>query len=172
LSRVLDPLDPSHHFREQFGAVTYLAEAAVRTGQQDHARGVVERMRLIAETSGSPLLMTHLAYASAVLAADDVAERRFLDGLASGATDSPWAGARIQLAYGRWLRRQQRVIQSRGPLRAALATLQRLGATRWAEEALDELEAAGGHGEQGDGVPLSSLLSAQELKSPGSRRWG
>ena len=164
LSRVLDPLDPSHHFREQFGAVAYLAEVAVRTGRQDHARGVVERMRLIAETSGSPVLATHLAYATAVLAPDDVAEQNFLAGLASAATDSPWARARIQLAYGRWLRRQQRVTQSRTPLQASLATLQRLGAGRWAEEALAELEASGVHGDEDHDMPVSSLLSVQELK--------
>jgi ATP/maltotriose-dependent transcriptional regulator MalT len=164
LKRVFEPRDPSHHLREQIGAVMYLAEAAVGTGRQDHARDVVERMRVMVEISGSPVLMTHLRYATAVLAPDDVSEQHFLAALASGAADSPWAGARIQLAYGRWLRRQHRVTQSRGPLQAALATLQRLGATRWAEEALDELEASGVHGGDGHKVALSSLLSAQELK--------
>jgi DNA-binding CsgD family transcriptional regulator/tetratricopeptide (TPR) repeat protein len=164
LSRVLDPLDTIHHFREQFGAVTYLAEMAVRTGRQDHARDVVERLRPIAETSGSPLLQTHLVYATAVLAPDDVAEQSFLAGLASPATDSLWARARLQLAYGRWLRRQHRVTQSRGPLQTSLATLEQLGAQRWAEEARTELEASGVHGDEDHDLPVSGLLSAQELK--------
>jgi ATP/maltotriose-dependent transcriptional regulator MalT len=164
LSRVFDRDDPSHHFREQFDAVGYLAEAAAHCGQQDQAGDVVERIQRIADVSGAPVLLMQLAYARAVLAPDDVAEQRFLACLASDAASSPWQRARIQLAYGSWLRRQQRVTQSREPLQAALPILQRLGAARWAKEARDELEASGARGEQDENTPVFNLLSVRETK--------
>ncbi|SOD74953.1 ATP/maltotriose-dependent transcriptional regulator MalT [Jatrophihabitans sp. GAS493] len=165
LRRVFDPMDPSHHFREQFDAVSYLAEAAAHTGQQAQARKMLDDLQLVADRSGSPLLQMHLAYGRAVLASDDTAEKLFLACLASEAASLPWQRARVQLAYGRWLRRQQRVSQSREPLRSALTTLQRLGAVKWAAEALDELEASGAADEPGSntGSP-HSLLSVQESK--------
>jgi len=164
LARVFDLRDPSHHFREEFGALAYLAEAASRSGKQDPARDVVERMQLVADRSGAPLLTTHLCYARAVLASDDTAESLFLAGLASDASSAPWPRARLQLAYGRWLRRQQRVTQSRGPLQASLETLHAIGATRWAEEARDELAASGARVEEGRIAPAHGFLSAQESK--------
>ena len=164
LSRVFDPKDPSHHFREQFSAVMYTAEAAVRCGQDDGARAIVERMEVTADKSGSPLLLTQLRYARAVLASDDTAEQLFLGCLASDLASWPWPRARVQLAYGRWLRRQRRVRQSRGPLQAAQSALQGLGAATWAREALDELEAAGRRDENQRPEFSSFSLSAQELK--------
>jgi DNA-binding CsgD family transcriptional regulator len=164
LHRVFEPDDPSSHFREQFGAVGYLAEAAVQSGNRDQARAVVDRMQLIADVSGSPVLITQLAYAKAILAPDDAAEGLFIAALASDSACAPWPRARLQLAYGRWLRRQQRVTQSRGPLQAALTTLQRIGARRWAEEASDELEASGVNGpDRAEGQGFN-ILSAQESK--------
>jgi DNA-binding CsgD family transcriptional regulator len=162
LARVFESTDPSHHFREQFGAITYLAEAAVRSGRQDHARAVAERMQVIADISGAPLLAMHLSYARAVLAPDDTAEQHFLAGLACDATHAPWPRARLQLAYGRWLRRQQQVTESRAPLQAALEAFQRIGAKRWTEEALDELGASGVHVEERAEGSTPNLLSAQE----------
>jgi len=164
LSRVFDPKDPSHHFREQFGAVMYLAEAAVRSGQHDGARTILQRMEVTAERSGSPLLLTQLRYARAVLATDDTAEQLFLNCLASDLASWPWPRARIQLAYGRWLRRQRQVRRSRAPLQAAQSGLEGLGAVSWAREALDELEAAGWSSEDRRTEFSPALLSAQELK--------
>jgi ATP/maltotriose-dependent transcriptional regulator MalT len=160
-SRVFEPTDPSHHFREQLDAVSYFAEAAAHAGRPSEAHDVLERMQLISESCGSPMLMTQLSYAHAVLAPDDTAEPLFLAALASDETGSHWQRARTQLAYGRWLRRQLRVTQSRGPLQASLAVFQKLGAARWAMEALDELHASGVPGQ-----PMASknLLSPQELK--------
>jgi DNA-binding CsgD family transcriptional regulator len=164
LSRVFDRKDPSYHFREQFSAVMYLAEAAVRCGQDDQARAVVERIEVTADTCGSPLLATQLQYARAVLAGDDTAERLFLDCLGSDLASWPWPRARVQLAYGRWLRRQRRVRQSRAPLQAAHSALQALGAVTWAREALDELEAAGRRDDSRTSEFPGLSFSAQELK--------
>jgi ATP/maltotriose-dependent transcriptional regulator MalT len=162
LSRVFRPDDPSHHFREQFDAVAFFAEAAAHTGRQDQAADWLQRMQLIADTCASPMLTAQLSYAAAVLAPDDAAEQLFLAGLASVGASSPWQRARLQLAYGRWLRRHQRVTQSRGPLAASLATLRGLGAARWAAEALDELTASGMPGRTRNHGSGSALLSAQE----------
>ena len=151
LSRVFEPGDPSHHHREQFDALCYLAEAAAHCGRHRQAREVAERMQLVADGSGSPALLTHVAYARAVLAPDDSAERMFLAGLTSDSARWPWPRARIQLAYGGWLRRQQRITQSRQPLRAALTTFEHLGAIPWANEARNELEAGGASGTAPEG---------------------
>ncbi len=164
LSRVFEPDDPSHHFREQFDAVAYLAESAAHCGRHDEAGDVIERMQLIAEVAGAPVLLTQLRYARALLAPDAAAELLFLAGLASDVASSPWQRARLQLAYGSWLRRQQRVTQSRGPLQAALTTLRQLGAAKWAQEALDELEAGGARTERDKAVSVSNPLSVQESK--------
>ena len=54
----------------------------------------------------------------------------------------PWAKARAELAYGRWLRRQRRDAVSVGPLGAALAAFDRIGATVWADRARAGITAA------------------------------
>jgi DNA-binding CsgD family transcriptional regulator len=120
-------------------------------------------MEAMAATSGSPLLLGQLHYARAVLAPDDRAERLFLECLAADPGGWPWPRARAQLAFGRWLRRRRQVSRSRGPLRAAQVALQELGAARWAQEALDELEATGQRSTAPAGTHVDAL-SAQELK--------
>jgi len=124
----------------------------------------MEQLEVTANRSGSPLLLTQLQYARAVLAGDDTAEQFFLECLASDLARWPWPRARVQLAYGRWLRRHRRVRESRGPLQAAQSALQDLGATTWAREALDELEAAGRWNEDRRPEFPGISLSAQELK--------
>ena len=55
----------------------------------------------------------------------------------------PFARARVQLAYGGWLRRQRRAAESRGHLRAARDTFDALGTIPWSERARQELRASG-----------------------------
>jgi len=55
----------------------------------------------------------------------------------------PFQRARLQLAYGIWLRRQRRPVDSRPPLRSARATFEVLGAVPWEERARQELRATG-----------------------------
>jgi DNA-binding NarL/FixJ family response regulator len=75
----------------------------------------------------------------------------------------PWPRARLELAYGSWLRRQRRAAESRSPLRAACTTLQLIGAQHWAEQARIELRAAGIRPSESVGV-LQDMLSPQELQ--------
>nr|WP_272925117.1 helix-turn-helix transcriptional regulator [Streptomyces sp. SID8377] len=81
-----------------------------------------------------------------------------MDGAAS---QLPWHRARIDLAYGSWLRRQRRVLESRGPLRAARSAFDAVGARTWANLADQELRATGERGWQPTSNPRE-LLSPQE----------
>ncbi|MEU8606591.1 AAA family ATPase [Actinoplanes sp. NPDC048791] len=165
LSRIFDPRDPSHHRGEQSRAIMYLAEAAARSGQPDDGRSIVAMMERTTGAAPSPLLTTQLAYARAVLSADDDAEQLHLAGLASELAAWPWPRARLQLSFGRWLRRHHQANRARIPLRTAQQTLHQLGATAWAREALDELDAAGQRRDEVSAAePLAALLSTQEFK--------
>jgi DNA-binding CsgD family transcriptional regulator len=126
---------------------------------------MLPRLMSVSEVSGSPMLRMQLQYARAVLAEDGEAEGLFVEGLASDFASLPWPRARLQLAYGRWLRRHRQSSRSRGPLSEALATLNELGATRWTQEASDELSATARRSHDGDEAdPGAARLSTQELK--------
>lgn len=160
---LFDPTDPRHHQREQLSGIMYLAEAAVRCEQHDVARGVLARMESIAQVTASPLLATQLLYARAVLADDSDAEALYRGALAHDLSQWPWIRARLQLAYGSWLRRQRRHAESREPLRLALATFSLIGATTWTAQAHAELRSAGERFEPSEQLPPADL-SPQELQ--------
>ena len=162
LQRVFDPQDPSHHEREQLGGIMYLAEAAVRCGQRDDARKTLSGMETLATITGAPVLNAHLLYARAVLSDDQHAEQLYIAALNHDLSRWTWITARIQLAFGSWLRRQQRKTDARQLLRPALQTFTELGAAAWAAQALGELNATGGHRERQD-EHIMATLSAQEI---------
>ena len=111
----------------------------------------------------SPLLHVQLLYAQAVLASDVDADEYFQRALAHDLVRWSWVRARIELAYGSWLRRRRRVVESRARLRAASDTFDRIGAVSWAQLARTELRAAGER--SGDAGPeLDVALSPQELE--------
>ena len=163
LCGLFDPADPSFHLTERFHGVMFLAEAAVHTGRREDARAVVAELEAVARTTPSPTLRVHLSYAQAVLADDADAERLYLAALRGDLVRWPWTKARLELAYGSWLRRRRRVAESREPLRAAQTTLDLIGARTWAEQARAELRAAGAR--PAAGAPAGrGALSAQELQ--------
>jgi DNA-binding CsgD family transcriptional regulator len=165
LSRVFDKRDPSHHSIEQFNAVTYLAEASIRSGQRATIEVIVRQLEPVSEACGSDLLLMQLQYARAVLADDETAEALFVEALAADSAIWPWPRARLQLSYGRWLRRHRQSSRSRGPLTDAYSTLERLGAKKWAQEAHDELDATSRRNEDDRKTrPAVACLSTQELK--------
>lgn len=163
LRPMFDPADARHHQREQLGAIMYLAEAAVRCGRRDDALLILSRMEAVAALTTSPLLAMQLLYARAVLAEDDRAEALYRRALSHDLTRWPWIRARLQLAYGGWLRRQRRDAESREPLRLALATFSLIGATSWGAQARVELRSAGERS-QPSARTLSAELSPQELQ--------
>jgi DNA-binding CsgD family transcriptional regulator len=75
----------------------------------------------------------------------------------------PLHRARLQLAYGMWLRRRQQASDSRAPLRAARDTFDAIGADAWAERARRELRAAGERSDQRSPKALD-VLAPQELQ--------
>jgi DNA-binding CsgD family transcriptional regulator len=143
LVRIFNPADPSYHAVERSRGVMFLAEAAVRADHVDQARAIIADLEPATLITPSPTLHVQLSYARAVLADDGEAESLYLAALSQDLVRRPWARARIELAYGSWLRRQRRVAESRSVLRSADATLSAIGATTWAEQARTELRAAG-----------------------------
>jgi DNA-binding NarL/FixJ family response regulator len=75
----------------------------------------------------------------------------------------PFQRARLQLAYGQWLRRQRRIADSRAVLRSARNTFDALGCAPWSEQARRELRASGERSLRR--VPEArDQLTAQELQ--------
>ncbi|WP_425954051.1 ATP-binding protein [Xylanimonas sp. McL0601] len=163
LRRMFDPADPAFALTERFHAVGPFAEAAARSGRQSDAAAVLRALEAETAEGRAPILVPHLAYARAVLAPDDEAEPLYLQALALDLVRWPWARARIEVAYGAWLRRRRRGIECRAPLRAARTTFDLIGATSWAAQARAELRASGEHDNHPSLVTLD-VLSAQELQ--------
>lgn len=144
LRTVFDPADPCFHRAERFISVMFLADAAVRAGHREDARALVAELELIAGATPSPLHRVNLSYARAVLAADEDAEDRYLAALRQDLSDWPYARAKVELAYGSWLRRRNRVREARTLLASAQSAFDRIGALPCGDEARVELRAAGG----------------------------
>jgi DNA-binding CsgD family transcriptional regulator len=168
LRRLFDPNDPSCHERERLSGVMYLAEAAVHSRRVPEARPIVEQLGHTALITPSPILHTHLLYARAVLADDHDAEHLYLSALEQDLVRWPLVKARIELAYGSWLRRHRRAKEARTPLRSAQESFDEMGAKRWRDHARSELRAAGERSPDHDGSRSSHAwqdsLTAQELQ--------
>lgn len=143
LRRVFDPGDVAHHPRELFRAISPFAEAAAHTGHRDEARALLVAVEGSAALNPAPKLHLGLAYARAVLADEADAEPLYLAGLDLASQRWPLERARLQLAYGAWLRRRRRARESRAPLRAAGDTFNAMGLGPWGERARQELRASG-----------------------------
>jgi DNA-binding CsgD family transcriptional regulator len=121
-----------------------LVEAAIRTGRIDRARAHVAAAR----QAGIPCISSRTALitaGAAALAADDDEAGPLFEAALSlpEANRWPFEQARIHLAYGQWLRRTRQTARARLHLRAAVETLDRLGAQPWAQRAHNELRATG-----------------------------
>ncbi len=163
VTRVFDRNDPSFHEAARFMSITYLADAAAQSGQRHAAVPILDELETLAQRTPSPTLHGGLVYARAVLAPDDEAERLYDVALRSVLRHHPFDHARLQLAYGAWLRRHRRASESRAPLRTARQVFDALGCAPWGERARQELRASG---EQSQGqVPSArDQLSTQELQ--------
>ena len=144
LIRVYQPGDPAHHRLFVANDIGDLAEAALHSGHRDQVRPIVREVESVAAQTPSPWLLATLRYAQAVLAGDEAAETAFQNAAEDPVmTRWPVLRARLQLAFGEWLRRQRRTAESRAPLRAARDAFDALGLPPWAERARQELRAAG-----------------------------
>ncbi len=155
-----EPGDPACHRLIHYFVIGDLVEAAVRSGHRDHAAEAIQRLGPLAGQTPSPWFRVAVAYAR-VLLADD--EAGFTAALSQDLTSWPFVRARLQLAFGEWLRRQRRAAESRGPLRAARDAFDALGTAPWAERARQELRAAGESSRQRMPRALDQL-TPQELQ--------
>jgi len=143
LMRVFDRNDPAFHEAARFMSITYLADAARQSGQRNVVVPVLDELEALSQRTPSPTLHAGLVYARAVLGPDEEAERLYDAALGSDLRHHPFDRARLQLAYGAWLRRRRRVSESRGSLRAARQVFDALGCGPWGERARQELRASG-----------------------------
>ncbi|MFI6636109.1 ATP-binding protein [Nonomuraea fuscirosea] len=143
LVRMLDPADAASQLALRAYCVAELTEAAVRAGRADDLRGILHELEALAAATPSPALHAGLRYASAVLAPREEADKLFRAALGADLTGWPAERGRVHLAFGEWLRRQRRVVESRAHLRTARDTFDALGWVAWAERARRELRSAG-----------------------------
>ncbi|WP_344502533.1 ATP-binding protein [Dactylosporangium maewongense] len=163
LLRVFEPADQAFQRVQQVWTLGYLADAAVHTGRHAEARSALAAMERIAGSSPATGSTIALEYARAVLADHGSAETLFQLAVDGASRRLPWHRARAELAYGSWLRRRRRVVESREPLRAARAAFEAVGARAWAQRADQELRATGERGWQPTPHPRDRL-SPQETQ--------
>ncbi|MEU2033730.1 ATP-binding protein [Nocardia amamiensis] len=142
MARLHDPRDPSYSLAMSTCFLTELAEAAVRAGRTEALTELLRGLEPVAAATPSPALHIGMRYARAVLASDSAAEL-FAAALAADLTGWPAERGRLHLAYGEWLRRQRRVVESRTHLRTAREIFDALGFAAWSERARLELRSAG-----------------------------
>lgn len=136
LDGTADPADPA--------AVTMAPdrmEAALLAGRPDQVRDALATWE--ARAASLPAGRRRLAAMRALLAEGDEATALFQEALADPDGSRPFDRSRVQLQFGRHLRRQGRRVAAREQLRAALEGFEALGAEPWAEQARAELRASG-----------------------------
>jgi DNA-binding CsgD family transcriptional regulator len=143
LRRTLDPADAVYHPFIGAWGLSDLVEAATHTGQHDTAESYLGQLEALAVQTSGPLLRATAGYARPMLASDDAAEALYQRALGEDLVNWPCYRGRMQLWYGRWLRRQRRPADSRRPLRTALDYFQALAFPELAEIARQELRASG-----------------------------
>ncbi|HEY2651231.1 MAG TPA: AAA family ATPase [Solirubrobacteraceae bacterium] len=121
-----------------------LVEAAARSGNPDVAQEAVERLADCTRAAGTNLALGVEARARALVSDHDVAEplhREAIERL--GRCRLALELGRAHLGYGEWLRRDQRRVDARDPLRKANEMFTLMGARALAERARRELQATG-----------------------------
>ena len=143
LRRIFDVDDIAHQPFLCGWALADITDAAVHAGEDLHrVRHEIAEWEIIAASTGAGHLQAQLAYVRPILAADQDAYDLFNAAVAS-TVDWPHYRARTQLAFGEWLRRQRRAVESRFPLRDAANLFDALGMTRSGDRARRELRASG-----------------------------
>jgi DNA-binding CsgD family transcriptional regulator len=161
--RLFNPADSAYHPVISSWLLADLAEAARHIDRLGAARERVAQVEAVAGERPGPWIAMVLRHARALVADPADAGERFAEALASDLSRWPFQRARIQLAYGQWLRRHRRVAESRAVLRAARDTFDALGSAPWSEQARRELRASGERSLRR--VPEArDQLTAQELQ--------
>jgi DNA-binding CsgD family transcriptional regulator len=143
LRRLHDPADPAFQVALRLTAVGDLVDAATHCGRLEAVLPIVTELEEVATVTSAPVLHAELRLVRALLAADEDADPLFAGALRADLSAWPLIRARTHLAYGEWLRRRRRSVESRDHLRAARDMFDALGAIPWGERARRELRAAG-----------------------------
>lgn len=162
-THMVDRHDVAYQYPQCAWAIDYLAESAALSGRREEALRPLRHVEELAGDTTASGVVRALAYARAVLASEDQAEGLFAAASRLKVNASPWYGARVDLAYGSWLRRHRRVAESRRPLVSAQAAFAALGAAAWSARARQELAATGRRARQHQPGAWWKL-SAQELQ--------
>ncbi|HEY6758425.1 MAG TPA: LuxR family transcriptional regulator [Baekduia sp.] len=162
--RVFDPADPAYHPTMRTWLLMDYAEAASSPEEVDEVRAMLDDVERCAGDEPGDWIALGLRHARAVTAGDDAeAGERFAAALAADLSLWPFQRARLELAHGRWLRRQRRIGESRVPLRAARDAFDALGCVAWGEQARRELRASGETSRRRN-PDARDELTAQELQ--------
>jgi DNA-binding CsgD family transcriptional regulator len=162
-NRVFDPADSAHHPVISSWLIADLADAARHIDEQTAARARLAQVEAMAGERPGTWIALGLRHARALLADAAEAGERFQEALATDLTRWPFQRARIQLAYGQWLRRERHVAESRAILRSARDTFDALGCAPWGEQARRELRASGERSRRRE-PEARDQLTAQELQ--------
>ncbi len=140
-------------------------DAAVRAGEPETAVQLVDELADFAEATGHPWALAALSYGRAVTTASaSDAEGLFEAALThQRAARRPLDEARIQLAYGEWLRRAGRRVDARVHLRRALESFRDARAEPLVQRTTQELRASGETARKRDPSTLVKL-TPMELK--------
>ena len=162
-NRLFDPADPAHHPVIASWLIADLADAARYIDRLDEARARVAELEATVGGRPGTWIALGLQHAGALLAEPAQAGERFDEALSSDLTRWPFQRARLELAYGQWLRRNRRVTESRAVLRAARDTFDALGCAPWSDQARRELRASGERSRRRV-VDARDQLTGQELQ--------
>jgi len=161
--RLFEPADAAYHPVVSSWLIADLAEAAVHLERREQASARVAQVQEAVGSHPGTWIALGLSHARAVLASPEEADERYQEALGADLARWPFQRARIQLAYGQWLRRHRRVTESRAVLRVARDTFDALGCAPWAAQARRELRASGERSRRR--VPEArDELTAQELQ--------
>ena len=125
-------------------ALSWLVEAALRSGDREAARSALDRMEVRAAASGTPWAAGLLARSRSLMSTPEEAEALFDQSVAL-LSESP---IRMDLAYthlvhGEWLRRQKRRGDARRVLRHAREMFEEMDGHAFADRAAHELALTG-----------------------------
>lgn len=148
---------------ESFRYVLDIVEAGMATGHDDEARRHAQAAAAHGVRAVSPRM--DMLCTAALAITEPTAEADRLFATATGHPDAPsfpFDLARISLAHGRWLRRNNDLRRARIALARAVEVFDGLGSPPWAERASHELSLAGASGDQT--ANRLARLTAQELR--------
>ncbi len=143
-------------------------EAAIRAGEDDAARVWLEEFEPWARHSEAAWALAGIAHCRALMSDDDAQTNRFFGEALEMhlAALRPFERARTELAWGEFLRRARRRVESREHLYAALDGFEQLGAAIWAARARSELRASGQTARKRD-ASTRDELTPQEMQIAG-----